>query len=97
MGLQKLLNERERACRLVPELALQTLDEAESFLRERGLLTRTADCALPSLFEACHEEPYKPGSRGFGLWPRTKWPWAFELPDRQGCTCSGSTAARGCS
>jgi hypothetical protein len=42
MGLQKLLNERERACRLVPELALQTLDEAESFLRERGLRLRAA-------------------------------------------------------
>jgi hypothetical protein len=97
MGLQKLLNERERACRLVPELALQTLDEAESFLRERGLLTRTADCALPSLFEACHEEPYKPGSRGFGLWPRTKWPWAFELADRQGVHVLGIHRGKGSS
>jgi hypothetical protein len=95
VGLQKLLSERERACRLVPELALQTLDEAEGFLRERGLLTRTADCALPSLFEACHEEPYKPGSRGFGLWPRTKWPWAFELADRPGVHVLGIHRGKG--
>ena len=72
MGLPELVRERERACRLVPALALGTLDEAEEFLRSRGLLTRTADSALPSLFEACHEEPYKPGSRGFGLW-RPRW------------------------
>jgi hypothetical protein len=95
VGLQELLSERERACRLVPELALQTLDEAESFLRERGLLTRAADCALPSLFEACHEEPYKPGSRGFGLWPRTKWPWAFELADRPGVHVLGIHRGKG--
>ena len=30
------------------------MEEAEAFLRDRGLLTRTADCALPSLYEACH-------------------------------------------
>lgn len=37
------------------------------------------DCALPSLFGACHEEPADPGGRGFGLWPRTKWIWSFQL------------------
>lgn len=84
MSLPELLRERDRACRLTPDLALESLDEAERFLRERGLLTRLPDCSLPSLFGACHEEPYKPGSRGFGLWPRTKWPWAFELAERPG-------------
>jgi hypothetical protein len=69
-------------CRLGPERALATIDEAEQFLRERGLLTRTADSALPSLFEACHEEPYSPTSRGFGQWPATKWPWFGELAGR---------------
>jgi hypothetical protein len=59
---------------------LETLDEAEGFLRERGLLTRTPDCSLPSLFEACHEEPYAPDKPGFGQWPRTKWGWSFALP-----------------
>ena len=49
---------------------------------DRGLLTRTADCALPSLYEACHEEPYQPGSPGFATWPATKWPWFGELADR---------------
>jgi len=95
MGLPELVRERERACRLVPSLALETLDEAEAFLRERGLLTRTADSALPSLFGACHEEPYKPGSRGFGLWPRTKWPWAFELAERPGVHVLGIHRGKG--
>ena len=72
------------ACRLTPDRALETLDEAEEFLRDRGLLTRTADSALPSLFGACHEEPYAPGSRGFGQWPRTKYRWSFELLEREG-------------
>jgi hypothetical protein len=45
-------------------------------------MTRTADCSLPSLFEACHEEPYAPGKAGFGQWPRTKWSWSFELTER---------------
>ena len=62
--------------------ALQTLGEAEEFLRDRGLLTRTPDCALPSLFEACHEEPYQPGGQGFATWPATKWPWFGELGER---------------
>jgi hypothetical protein len=77
------LEERRRVeCRLTPDLALETLDEAEAFLVNRGLLTLMPDCALPSLFGACHEEPYKPGSRGFGLWPKTKYPWGVELATR---------------
>ena len=32
----------------------------------RGALLQLADSALPSLFEACHEEPYAAGGRGFG-------------------------------
>jgi hypothetical protein len=75
---------RELLLRLTPDRALQTLDEAEEFLQERGLLTLTASCSLPSLFGACHEPPYKEGSRGFGSWPRTKWPWGFELRQRPG-------------
>ncbi len=80
-----LIDMRERRtseCRLTPDQALRTLDEAEAFLRDRGLLTRTADCALPSLYEACHEDPYKPGSPGFATWPATKWPWFGELAGR---------------
>ena len=77
------LQERRRfECRLTPDRALQTLAEAEAFLRGRGLLTRTVSCALPSLFEACHEDPYQPGSPGFAAWPATKWPWFGELADR---------------
>ncbi len=62
--------------------ALGSLDEAEGFLRERGMLTRTADSALPSLYEACHEEAYQPGGRGFAAWPATRWPWFGELTER---------------
>ena len=79
-----LQERRARACRLSPEHALQTLDEAEAFLRDRGLLTRNADCSLPSLFGACHEEPYRAGAGGFGEWPSTKWPWSFDLAERPG-------------
>jgi hypothetical protein len=46
------------------------------------LLTRTADSALPSLYEACHEDPFRPGTPGFGTWPATKWPWFGDLADR---------------
>jgi hypothetical protein len=81
-GMDQLRRRRAFECRLTPDRALGSLDEAEAFLRERGLLTRTADCALPSLFAACHEEPYAPGKPGFGQWPRTKFPWFGELGAR---------------
>ena len=81
--LQELQERRAHECRLTPDRALRTVDEAEAFLRERGLLTRTADSALPSLYEACHEDPYAPGRGGFGEWPATKWPWFGELADRE--------------
>lgn len=82
--LAELIERREFELRLTPDRALETLDESEEFLRDRGLLTRTADSALPSLYEAFHEDPYLPGSRGFGQWPATKWPWFGELSARDG-------------
>ena len=82
--LEALEAERTRACRLTPDLALADIDEAAAWVRERGIVTITPDCALPSLFAACHEPPYRPGSRGFGLWPRTKYPWAVELTAHPG-------------
>jgi hypothetical protein len=80
--LAELEEQRAHACRLMPSRALETLDEAEEFLRARGLLTRTTDSALPSLFEACHEEPYARESPGFGQWPATKFPWFGQLGAR---------------
>jgi hypothetical protein len=80
--MEELRERRAFECRLTPDRALESLDDAEAFLLDRGLLTRTADCALPSLFEACHEEPYAPESLGFGQWPRTKFPWFGELGAR---------------
>ncbi len=77
--LAELRQKRIHELRLTADRALQTLDEAEQFLAERGVLTLTQDSALPSLFAACHEEPYKRGSAGFGSWPKTKWPWGGEL------------------
>jgi len=82
--VRELQDRRAYLCRLTPDRALESLDEAAEFLRERGLLTRTTDCSLPSLFEACHEEPYAPDKAGFGQWPRTKWSWSFALSDRPG-------------
>jgi hypothetical protein len=80
--MDELRERRAFECRLTPDRALASLDEAEAFLLDRGLLTRTPDSALPSLFEACHEEPYAPGKPGFGRWPRTKYPWFGEVGAR---------------
>jgi hypothetical protein len=80
--LAELEEQRAYECRLRPDRALETIDEAEAFLCDRGLLTRTADSALPSLFEACHEEPYARDKPGFGQWPATKFPWFAELGAR---------------
>lgn len=82
MTFAELEARRAYECRLTPDRALGSLDEADAFLRGRGLLTRTADSALPSLFEACHEEPYARDSPGFGQWPATKFPWFGELGAR---------------
>lgn len=81
-SLTELREQRTFRCRLTPDRALRSLAEAETFLRDRGLLTRTTDCALPSLFQACHEDPYQPGSPGFAAWPATRWPWFGELAGR---------------
>jgi hypothetical protein len=81
-SLAELQERRAYECRLIPERALETLDDAESFLVDRGLLTRATDSALPSLFEACHEPPFAPGRRGFGQWPATKFMWFGELGAR---------------
>jgi hypothetical protein len=81
-SLADLADQRAFECRLTADRALESLDEAERFLLDRGLLTRTADSALPSLYEACHEDPYRPGSPGFASWPATKWPWFGRLAGR---------------
>jgi hypothetical protein len=44
----------------------------------------TNHCSLPSLHVAIHEPPYDPGSRGFGLYPATKWWWSGTLAARPG-------------
>jgi hypothetical protein len=82
--LQELHEWREYECRLTPDRALETIDEAASWVEERGLVEITPCCSLPSLHTACHEEPYKPGGRGFAAYPRTKYPWGFELGSRPG-------------
>jgi hypothetical protein len=83
-GLAQLQARRRFECRLEADRALRSLDEAAAFLDERGLLTRTADCALPSLYGACHQPPYRAGGRGFAGWPQTAWPWFAELAARDG-------------
>ena len=82
--LPELQEQRDHDCRLTPDRALERLADAHDFLGDRGLLTRNPDCSLPSLFGACHEDPYKPGAGGFGEWPSTKWPWSFELAELPG-------------
>ncbi len=75
-------SERAHACRLTPDRALTTLDEAAEWIAERGLVTLMPCCSLPSLFAACHEEPYSAHARGFGGWPKTKYWWPFALGQR---------------
>jgi len=81
-AMEEPRKQRDHACRLTPDRALESVEETHEFLRDRGLLTRTPDSALPSFFGACHEEPYAAGSGGFGSWPATKYPWYFELAER---------------
>jgi hypothetical protein len=88
-SLERLRRRRDFECRLTPDRALDSLPDAGAFLADRGLLTRTADCALPSLYEACHEEPYQAGGRGFASWPATKWPWAAQLAELDGVHALG--------
>jgi hypothetical protein len=75
---------RAHELRLAPDRALVDLDQAAAWVGERGMVTITPDSALPSLFAACHEEPYAEGSRGFGNWPATKYTWPFELSRHEG-------------
>lgn len=84
MTAQELEERRTYDCRLTPDRALNDLDEAAAFLAARGLLTRFPDCALPSLFAACHEAPGRAGGRGFDLWPKTKWIFSFQLTQQRG-------------
>jgi hypothetical protein len=82
--VDELLERRAWECRLTADRALESVDDANGFLGERAMLTRTADSALPSLYVACHEEPYRAGGRGFASWPRTKYPWFSQLAERDG-------------
>jgi hypothetical protein len=83
--LQSSLGRRRvQLCRLAPTRALATLEEAERFLLERGMLTLTANSALPSLFGATHEQPFADGKPGFGAYPKTKWWWGGALSQRPG-------------
>jgi hypothetical protein len=51
---------RAYACRLDSERALTSLEQAEAWVRERGVVEGTSHCSLPSLHVATHE-------------PRTSW------------------------
>lgn len=82
--LSDLEQVRAKACRLDPKDALASLDDAAAWIRKRGAVTVTPCCSLPSLHVAIHEAPYRPGSRGFGLYPATKWWWGSELAARPG-------------
>jgi hypothetical protein len=84
LSLSDLRARRAHDCRLTKDRALNTLDDADAFLNDRGMLTLTTDSTLPSLFGACHEEPYLPGKSGFGSWPKTKWKWGGQLAEREG-------------
>jgi hypothetical protein len=81
--LERLEGRRAERCRLDPRRALGELDDAAAFLHERGMLTLTPCCALPSLFGACHEEPYS-DKGGFASYPKTRWWWGGALAAADG-------------
>lgn len=81
-AISTLERRRLDLCRLIPARALDSLEEAEQFVGDRGLLTLMPDSALPSLFGATHEEPYAPGKPGFGSYPKNKWWWGGALGGR---------------
>jgi len=83
-SLAELRERRTFECRLEPDRALQSVDDAAAFLDDRGILTRTPGCSLPSLFEACHQQPYKAGRGGFAEWPETGYPWFWEIAQLDG-------------
>ena len=66
---------RVERCRLDAAHALDTTDDALAFLADRRMLTLTPSSSLPSLFGACHEEPYAPDKGGYAQYPRTRWWW----------------------
>jgi hypothetical protein len=72
--LQELQERRAYECRLTPDRALGSLDDAVEFLRDRGLLTWAPGSSLPSLYEALHEDPATPERR---------W-WLEALAERDG-------------
>jgi hypothetical protein len=84
MSASELERRRAYECRLTPDRALESLEEAADWARDRGMITRTPDSALPSLHVACHEEPYAPDKPGFGQYPRTKWWWGWALAQQPG-------------
>ena len=86
--LTTLHRRREHECRLTPDRALRDLDEAEAWVKERGVVTLAIEprTALPSLYVACHEEPYAPGKAGFARYPKTRWWWGGALAGRDGIT-----------
>jgi hypothetical protein len=77
---------RAEACKLDPAFKLVELEEAVAFVHDRGMLTLTPCCALPSLFGACHEEAHSPGKKGYGTWPKTRWWWGGAVAATDGVT-----------
>jgi hypothetical protein len=77
------MRRRERDCRLSPDGWLISLDDARSFLADRGLLSITPSCWLPSIFGACAPNP-DPTARGFGAMPADKWWWPGALAEMPG-------------
>lgn len=94
IAFKTIATRREYECRLTPDRALETLDDANAFLDDRGMLTLMPCCSLPSLFAACHEEPYGTGG-GFASWPKTKYPWAFEVSAGPGALWTRLHAGKG--
>jgi hypothetical protein len=83
-GRSDLEARRIQACRLDPVIALDEFGDAVAFVEDRGLLTLTPCCSLPSLFGACHEEAHSPGKPGYGQYPKTRWWWDGALAATEG-------------
>jgi hypothetical protein len=67
--------------RLRPALALRDPVEARDFVRALGVVVRTPDRWLPSLFAAAQGKAARPGGKGFATWPAHAWWWGGAMAD----------------
>ena len=81
-SLTELQERRAHECRLTPDRALETLDDAAAFLRDRGLLDADDRLRAAEPARGVPRGALQPGRGRFRRVAATKWPWGFALARR---------------